>query len=405
VQALTPAVIDNRPGLSQLASRVGTHASFLATMQAALSGAAEPALQALLTRAPDDPSIAFLDCWATVADVLTFYTERIANEAYLRTATELKSVLELARLTGCRLRPGLAASAYLAYTLQVNPAKVTSVLIAQGSQAMSVPGPGQQPQAFETSADLYAQQTWNTLPVRTTTPAIVTAQQLESSTMVSLQGASLAISAGNRVVLSGGGAPLPMSVKTVSADATAAVTTLSLLPDSSAVGSASDAAASAPAVARPEVKNGGQLLNLAGLIGPLQVPHTWPGRWRACSGPGRTWPRNCWPASPPGSGPASTRRGDGPRARRLTTRCPIWPSSGSRRAFSARRRRASRCRTRPVWWWEPRNGRCPGVSPPGSMSRPTWPTRKPCRRRSPCRSTTGGRAARPSPPIRPRRGQ
>ena len=44
--------------------------------------------------------IALLDAWATVGDVLTFYQERIANEGYLRTATERRSVLELARLVG-----------------------------------------------------------------------------------------------------------------------------------------------------------------------------------------------------------------------------------------------------------------------------------------------------------------
>ena len=59
-------------------------------------------------RDDDDFSIALLDAWATVADVLTFYQERIANEAYLRTATERLSVLELARLIGYQLRPGVA---------------------------------------------------------------------------------------------------------------------------------------------------------------------------------------------------------------------------------------------------------------------------------------------------------
>ena len=42
----------------------------------------------LRTRDDDDFTIALLDAWATVADVLTFYQERIANESYLRTATE-----------------------------------------------------------------------------------------------------------------------------------------------------------------------------------------------------------------------------------------------------------------------------------------------------------------------------
>ena len=44
--------------------------------------------------------------------MLTFYQERIANEAYLRTATERVSLLELARLIDYELRPGVAASTY-----------------------------------------------------------------------------------------------------------------------------------------------------------------------------------------------------------------------------------------------------------------------------------------------------
>ena len=275
VQALTPAVIINRPGLSQIAYRAGTHGSFLATMEAALSGAVEPVLRALRARTPDDPSIAFLDCWATVGDVLTFYTERIANEGYLRTATELRSVLELARLTGYRLRPGLGASAYLSYTLQVNPAKVTSVVIGKGARAMSVPGPGQQPQAYETSDDLYTQQTWNTLPIRATIPGTVTEEQLQAGTPVSLQGATLAIHPGDRIVFSDvAGGRVPMSVQTVSADATANVTTLALAPDPPPAGTgSSSSSATAP---RAPAKDGDALPNLPELITPLQLPQSVP---------------------------------------------------------------------------------------------------------------------------------
>src|SRR5687767_11828011 len=105
----TPEPIVNRPGLDALAYRVGTHAAFLETMKVRLSNmvleipdmadpnrsvAAYP-LHSLTTRAPYDASIAMLDAWATVGDVLTFYQERIANEGYLRTATERRSILEL----------------------------------------------------------------------------------------------------------------------------------------------------------------------------------------------------------------------------------------------------------------------------------------------------------------------
>src|SRR5690242_12717131 len=130
-QILTPENTANRPGLSALRYRVGTHASFLETMKARLSNLPvelpqldDPTklslafpLRSLATRAPDDASIALLDAWATVGDVLTFYQERIANEGYLRTAIERRSILQLARLVGYKLRPGVAASVYLAYVL------------------------------------------------------------------------------------------------------------------------------------------------------------------------------------------------------------------------------------------------------------------------------------------------
>ena len=86
VEPLTHAKIENPPGLAAISYRVGTHGTFKASMQAAI--AREPALRALTTREDDDPAIALLDAWATVLDVLSFYEERIANEGFLRTATE-----------------------------------------------------------------------------------------------------------------------------------------------------------------------------------------------------------------------------------------------------------------------------------------------------------------------------
>jgi len=47
-----------------------------------------PELTALGTRRDDDYSITFLDLWAAVADVLTFYQERYANEAFYASAQQ-----------------------------------------------------------------------------------------------------------------------------------------------------------------------------------------------------------------------------------------------------------------------------------------------------------------------------
>src|SRR5271165_7530494 len=108
------------PGQSSFAYRAGTYESFFAEMLARLSSSQYPALSGpagLKTRDADDPAIALCDAWAILADVLTFYQERIANEGYLRTATERRSVIELGRLAGYSLRPGVASNVYLAYTL------------------------------------------------------------------------------------------------------------------------------------------------------------------------------------------------------------------------------------------------------------------------------------------------
>ena len=91
----TPAVIENRPGLAEVRYRSGVHGDFLASMLARLSSDGQPALAGLRTRDGDDLTIALLDAWAVACDVLTFYTERLANESYLRTATERTSLQEL----------------------------------------------------------------------------------------------------------------------------------------------------------------------------------------------------------------------------------------------------------------------------------------------------------------------
>jgi hypothetical protein len=184
IHKLTPVTRLNRPGLDALSYRVGTHASFLETMKARLSNLELPPesfeggkdqvrwklrpLLELRTRDSSDPAIALLDAWATIADVLTFYQERIANEGFLPTATERRSILELARLIGYRLRPGVAASVFFAYTLEQDSA----VEIPAGARAQSVPGSGtgELPQSFETSDKLLARTEWNTLQVRLTRP-------------------------------------------------------------------------------------------------------------------------------------------------------------------------------------------------------------------------------------------
>jgi hypothetical protein len=184
IEIVTPEMEVNRPGLPGIVYRAGTYATFLETMLARVSsfyldvtaddgtGKVQRTypLKGLTTRALSDPSIALLDAWATVADVLTFYQERIANEGFLRTATERLSVLELARLVGYKLRPGISASVYLAFTVAAG----FDGAIPLGTRAQSIPGVGEKPQFFETSEDLPARDVWNKLKPRLTRPQVIT---------------------------------------------------------------------------------------------------------------------------------------------------------------------------------------------------------------------------------------
>lgn len=213
-QPLTPATIFNRPRLPALAYRVGTHGSFFETMKSRLAtvevepdataGDGPPpqplrALRALTTRERSDFSVALLDGWATVADLLSFYQERIANEGYLRTASERRSVLELARLVGYTLRPGVAASVYLAYTLDDNQSDATT--IAAGARAQSLPGPGETPQSFETSEDLLARREWNNLQVRLHRPQDITLATALVIERIFVAGAVNGLKAGDPLLL------------------------------------------------------------------------------------------------------------------------------------------------------------------------------------------------------------
>lgn len=183
IEIAVPVSEVNPPGLSALNYRAGTYATFFETMLARLTGfvlevpsvgqvgtTSLMPLTRLTTREPSDPSIALLDAWAIVADVLTFYQERIANEGYLPTAIQLRSLFELARLVGYRPRPGVSASVQLAFTVATG----FQGTLPAGTRAQSIPGSGENPQFFETSANLVARDVWNSLSPRLGRPQMIT---------------------------------------------------------------------------------------------------------------------------------------------------------------------------------------------------------------------------------------
>ncbi|MET9846904.1 putative baseplate assembly protein [Streptomyces ossamyceticus] len=144
--------VPNAPGRPALSYRITTHGDTLARSLAEVSRR----LPGLTTHSTDDPAVALLDAWASVADIVAFYQERIANEGFLRTATERVSVRELARSIGYELRPGAAASAYLSFTVEDTPGAPGSAVVPAGTPVQSIPGQGELPQTFETVAELQA---------------------------------------------------------------------------------------------------------------------------------------------------------------------------------------------------------------------------------------------------------
>lgn len=175
-----PRPVQNRHGLPRIDTRVGRHADFLADLVGGLDDSARSRLAQLGTRDARDPSIAVLDAWAAVCDILSFYSERHANEAYVGTATDRMSLVELSRLVGYRPAPGAAAEALLAFSLD-RPADVVlptgtdpgtephvlpvETIVPERLRVRSVPDAGQRPHVFETVEDLRGRAEWNVLPV------------------------------------------------------------------------------------------------------------------------------------------------------------------------------------------------------------------------------------------------
>lgn len=219
IEEITPVPISNPPGLSSIAFRVGIQPTFKETMIDSLNK--YPALVSLTTRSDDDLTIDLFDAWATVGDVLTFYQERIANEGYLRTAKERVSVLQLARSIGYELSPGVAASAYLAFTLDTS---VTQTAVNVGTKVLSVPlqgqSPPEMPQTFETIENIVAYPAFNALQ-----PKLIRPQMFSDMTLINpsdglqhiyFAGTSTKLDPGDKLLLVRVSDGVPIAFRTVS---------------------------------------------------------------------------------------------------------------------------------------------------------------------------------------------
>ncbi len=138
-----PKTVSNPPGRSSVIYRVGDYASFREALLVARPDEVE--LANWRPGAKGDLALQMMEWFAYLADILTFYNERIANQDYLRTADLPESVQRLIRILGYRPRPGIGAMGTLAALLTGSK----TVVVPQGFAIQSKPGPGKQPQIFE----------------------------------------------------------------------------------------------------------------------------------------------------------------------------------------------------------------------------------------------------------------
>lgn len=140
----------NRAGLPHIKYRIGTYSDFREFILQELDR--NQILKGLTYRNPDDPSIALLEGASLLGDILTFYQELYANEAFLRTAQWRESVAALVRLTGYRLSPGLGGTASVAFEVKEG----TDVTIPKGFPVKAQLEGCNEPADFETDKEIVA---------------------------------------------------------------------------------------------------------------------------------------------------------------------------------------------------------------------------------------------------------
>jgi hypothetical protein len=95
--------------------------------------------------------IALIELFAYMADILSHYQDRVANEAFLSTAQERRSVIEHLRLIGYEMQPAAPAAARLS-AIVANNVNGT-VEVRKGDQFATPPAKGRKSLTFEYTSD------------------------------------------------------------------------------------------------------------------------------------------------------------------------------------------------------------------------------------------------------------
>lgn len=192
-----PAPIFNRPSLPRIAYRIGRYSDFRSSLLGALDRS--PLLLGWTHRASDDPGIALLEGAALLGDILTFYQELYANEAWLRTAAWPQSITALVRLTGYRPAPGLGGTGQVAFEITGDSPVTVPSGIAFSAQIAGMAAPAD----FETAQPIVALPSLNrfALYAASSVPTIAPGQSAFAADAVQLGAAGVGLKAKDRLML------------------------------------------------------------------------------------------------------------------------------------------------------------------------------------------------------------
>jgi len=141
---------DNRPALSHFNYRIGSYGTIREWLFHQINQTTT--LKNWTHRTPDDPAIALLEGASILGDILTFYQETYANEAFLRTAKWRESIADLVRLLGYRLSPALGGNATFAFEIK----KDEPIVIPAGFPLKATLETPPKPSDFETTEEITA---------------------------------------------------------------------------------------------------------------------------------------------------------------------------------------------------------------------------------------------------------
>jgi hypothetical protein len=150
----------NRPHLPVVDYRIGTYLTFRKDMINSL----QQNISEWSSKGRRDYAVVLVEMWAYLLDILSYYSERIINEAYVETASLRESVLALSELINYKLNPGLAATVDLAILAEKD--KKDTIPLGFKVQAKSIGRQVSKPPVFETDESIVVSDKLNKIGLR-----------------------------------------------------------------------------------------------------------------------------------------------------------------------------------------------------------------------------------------------